>query len=798
MREGRESPHGRRGRSEGAIQSESIDTPLESNLKGWLVALAALGIVVFGRPGIAGDAPASGVGVVTVVGPDQRPVQGASVRLRSSNAPPDYASRGRRTGTDGTVTFEGLDGDVEHAVTVTPPHADEGLAEQDLHGWLPRAGLRVTLARGWTVRGVTIDDTGKPRRAIVRIRDREPFSGMSIPTGELGEFEFRHRPAGAVEVLATPYRGEVWIHDEVPDDTAWTEVASDAGPLRLPITNIPAPTVVEVSITGPGGAIPELVRLETTSGRTWRTRDVRRGRTTLTVTFGDEIHLRAIGAVAADGSKLDWAPTRARPTLGEARLRIEMPVGRSVVGRVVDENGMGVSGVVVFAKDSEPIFSKLLSDAVSSGDGRFRLPSLGDEEVAIATHASAGFAPAKRLLAAPGSNDIVIVVRRAIASRIRIVDSAGVAVADAQVSVMEKTESPGKLVGSGPANRTALDGSTELPPMDPTVHRQLVIRPPAGRDDLAPLEIDAWVPQSGDITLPRGYVATLRVLDEEDRPVEADVARWTPPRDGAFDEGSFSTVEPINSAGVVRVRELPIGRNFFRARPNSSTGVFPSGSAWTLVDDRQPDVVLRIPKRGKPMRIRTDRGAVDGLVGTIYADMGGPAFDFSFLFHGSLGRPNLSERGTPPVSIVIEPSTTRLLEFSKTGTAALPAVARGTFSILVMLPSGTKPLVGRIDLASFDGADVVIPLVAPADLRIVVAADGPIEDLSGRLEVAGQFVASVKRVEDSVLLGEGLPPGRDQLRVTAEVGGRPMGAVAAVETGAVAHVTLVEDRSPNR
>lgn len=767
-------------------------------MKNGPIALGVLAVVAVARFGIAGGAPAPGVGVVTVVGPDERPVQGASVQVCPVNAPPGYVSTGRLTGVDGTVGFEGLDGEVGHAVTVTPPQAEEGLAEQDVNSWLPRAGLRVTLVRGRTVRGVTVDDAGKPRRAIVHLGSRDPFKRMSFPGGEHGEFEIRHRSTAPLEILATPYRGEVWIHDELPDDIAWTVVAADAGPIRLPITDLPAPAVVEVTITGPGGVVPDLVRLEIASKWSWRTTDVRGGHMTLTVTSGDEVLLRALGAVATDGSKLDWAPTRARPKPGATRLRVEMTAGRSVAGQVVDEKGVAIPRIVVLATDPESSFSAPLSRAISSEDGRFRIPGLGNEDVTITTLASEGFAPAKGVRAAPGGEDVVVVVRRAVASRIRIVDSAGVAVADAEVTVMEMTRSAGGLVGSGTGKRTGPDGSLDLPPMDSTVHRQLAVRPPLSRDDLAPLTIDAWVPQSGDIPLPKGYVATLRVRDEDDRPVEARVSRWTPPRAGAFDDGGIDMVGPVDSVGVVRVRELPIGQSFFRARSNAQTGVFPSVSTWTPVDDRRPDGVLRITRKGKPLRVRTDRGDVAGLVGTIYADIGGPAFDFPKMGGGALIFPLSVDRESPRAPIVIEQSTARRLEFSQTGIATLPAVAPGRYSILLLFSGGAKPLVGRVDLASFDGADVVVPLVAAVDLRVNVVADGPVEELVGRFEVAGAFVASAKAVGGNLVIGEGLPPGRYQFRAAAKVGGRPMGAVETVETGVDSHITLVEDHSPLR
>lgn len=79
-----------------------------------------------------------------------------------------------------------------------------------------------------------------------------------------------------------------------------------------------------------------------------------------------------------------------------------------------------------------------------------------------------------------------------------------------------------------------------------------------------------------------------------------------------------------------------------------------------------------------------------------------------------------------------------------------------------------------------------------------MASDGPVEDLFGRVEVTGQFVASAKRIDGGALLAEGLPPGRYQVRVSAKVGGRAMGATAVVEAGAEAHVALVENRSPFR
>jgi hypothetical protein len=221
----------------------------ESDVK---VLLIACSVAVLGTFAVAGDSAEPSAGVVWVICPDQQSVEGASVNVFPANPPPGFASTGRLTGKDGTVRFEGLSLDVRHSVHVTPPYDDEGLAERDLNEWLPSAALLVALPHGRTIRGVTIDGSGRSCRAIVHLRSREPFSSISTPSAEHGEFEIRHRPIGPREIIATPNFGRFPSGAEVPDDVTWTVVAPDSGPNRLAVSDVPPrPVIVDVTIADP-------------------------------------------------------------------------------------------------------------------------------------------------------------------------------------------------------------------------------------------------------------------------------------------------------------------------------------------------------------------------------------------------------------------------------------------------------------------------------------------------------------------------------------------------------------------
>jgi hypothetical protein len=241
-------------------------------------------------------------------------------------------------------------------------------------------------------------------------------------------------------------------------------------------------------------------------------------------------------------------------------LEVTLPAGRTLEGRVVDADGSGVPGISVSAEDAEEICDGDFSATTEAG-GRFRIEGVGDREyrVSVCPPRWAQPMPAP-LVARGGAADLLLALRAGEAFRVRVLDPDGRALAGARVTARVDGE-----IRDGWRMTTNALGVARLAGFAPGATGDLQVEPPDGRDDLLPLENEAWRPADGDVRLARGYVLEVRVQDGQGRPVpEAWVIHSLEDGDGSW------TWEETSEEGTLRLVRLPPGRIRLRARLQES------------------------------------------------------------------------------------------------------------------------------------------------------------------------------------------------------------------------------------
>ncbi|MCC7140303.1 MAG: carboxypeptidase regulatory-like domain-containing protein [Planctomycetes bacterium] len=280
-----------------------------------------------GRTGLVLTLRASPVVVVTVLGPDDRPVADAVVEAASLATPdggsPEATRRVARTGADGRASLRGVEPGRPGALVVTPPPEPPRFAAE-VRPWTPR-DTRVRLVAARRAVGVVRDPSGVPLQASVAFRARDGRSGGAV-TGADGRFELLLPDEDGVVL-------DAWLSGAAPPRAA-ARVGSArrtlaAGETDASVVIDPGADLV-VRVTDPdGGAVPTflLARVRRADGSTeLRAATLERETATLRGLARDDLVSLFVAPDARGRSALarDAAPGR------EARLRLDG--GLSVTG----------------------------------------------------------------------------------------------------------------------------------------------------------------------------------------------------------------------------------------------------------------------------------------------------------------------------------------------------------------------------------------------------------------------------------------------------------------------------------
>lgn len=234
-----------------------------------------------------------------------------------------------------------------------------------------------------------------------------------------------------------------------------------------------------------------------------------------------------------DGAALPLGPARVGPLDAEAgRAEIRLPAERTMRGRVVGPDGRGVRGIRLYAVPVDwaelegHTFSLDYAEAYTDGTGDFHLRGLAAGAHFVAFHVPPEFAPRLPSLREAGERGIEFRLRPADVAAVRLLDPVGRPVVGASVFVTGIPPRVQRLpqdLWSGPrvGGESGADGVVRIAGMSRDVPCSLRATPPAGRDDLRELEIDAWFPDSGDLTIP-GLAVVRGVIRGAD---EAPIAR---------------------------------------------------------------------------------------------------------------------------------------------------------------------------------------------------------------------------------------------------------------------------------
>jgi hypothetical protein len=201
------------------------------------------------------------------------------------------------------------------------------------------------------------------------------------------------------------------------------------------------------------------------------------------------------------------------------------------------------------------------------------------------------------------------------------------------------------------------------------------------------------------------------------------------------------------------VKGLPYGRTRFSAEPTTPTRVFPGRSPWLTVDENSREALLRIPTKGKSMRVRA-AGAKATQGALLLAELGG------------------------------EDAPDREFSFREDGTALLEPVAPGTYSILVLATTpGADGRAGRLDRFEFTGAEIVVPMGPPRSVRVRPRLAEGATDVAGILHIRSTKILEMASAEGGTLSYDGLPEGEYAVSVWAKIGEQTMAGHGSVKTG---------------
>jgi hypothetical protein len=201
------------------------------------------------------------------------------------------------------------------------------------------------------------------------------------------------------------------------------------------------------------------------------------------------------------------------PAAGEVEIRL--PEAKSIEGVVVDSFGRRVARAeLVAAPIDGDVEAGYHAKARSQPDGTFEIEGLGPGTYRVS--AGTGGNLQAELLLRSGTTDVVVQLRMAPATEIRVEDPDGQPVSGARVKIR------------GVARtwiRSNEDGIARFPGLDADRTYTLEVEPPFDREDLRPTLLREFRPEDVTVTLEEVWVLRGVVLDAREVPVHA-VVNW--------------------------------------------------------------------------------------------------------------------------------------------------------------------------------------------------------------------------------------------------------------------------------
>lgn len=514
---------------------------------------------------------------LTIVDWRDRPVPGVSLGLYEVHGGAGDREPIAWTTTDarGEARWKQLDTTATYDLQVDAPEARDDLAELELRPWGAVDG-RLPIPRGYVVTGTVRDATGRAVRAnVVR---HEPGGGWrSTPTEGDGTFRLTRVPYGKAMLSASP-SDVTPAGFERPDATAGVEVTPERPVVTLvldgerppgsgaPKGRTPPTEALVVHVLAPDGSpirdttVSWMSELFATSTRVI-------GGTVEIATRGKEGTLRVFRSRDGEGAALPYGPAERDVDASTHEVTIRLEPGLTIEGRVLDEGGTPIPGVVVEAATGTLWGFGPDAESSTGDDGAFRLVGLGRREYQIRIpRPPAPWAAPPELPSRGGAKDLVLRLRRGEAPLLVVLDFEGRPLDGATV-VLYEVELRVSSVGScreKSRTRTDAKGGVRLPPTDPTGPLYLRIEPPQDRDDLRGSADGSgkpvpWNPKSGPIRLARGFTATGIVRDASGKPKAAPLYRNMTPEELDGSEEGVAYAGESDSNGAFRLRGLPYG-----------------------------------------------------------------------------------------------------------------------------------------------------------------------------------------------------------------------------------------------
>jgi len=338
----------------------------------------------------------------TILGPDGLPVAGA--RLRSLVSWQDEGGQTRSASAAGPTEWRSdvfgrfrvseLAPGTYRWIASAPGHANSRAVELIVPAGRRIEGLEISLREGGWLTGELLDEHDHPVAGrFISVARADFLDARTGHTDELGRFSFRELEPGKWRVYALP-EGKAGGRDAPLEELALSSevLIHDGDESHVVLGGRPEPEILVGHLYGSvlddGGRPEEGARVVLSEHGALATRSpygarLLQSETDVEGRFAFEslplgtYHLCAFpleGSGLAPHIVRDLRIEEEPPGAGELELELER--GGSLSGRVVDSEGLPISGASIFVRDSEGLVLAHISELVSDEQGRFRYPAL--------------------------------------------------------------------------------------------------------------------------------------------------------------------------------------------------------------------------------------------------------------------------------------------------------------------------------------------------------------------------------------------------------------------------------------